>query len=86
MAVILEKGDDGKPKAVELSNQTTIPARAGKFGLFPKSVMTCWEPSEDDIARILVGQPVYIIVLGDYFPGMAVTTDAKKVKQLCKDD
>lgn len=35
-------------------------------------IVSCWQPTEDEIARILVGEPVFLLVVGQGTPPVSV--------------
>lgn len=35
-------------------------------------IVSCWQPTEDEIARVLVGEPVYLCIVGRGMPPVSL--------------
>lgn len=42
-------------------------------------LVSCWKPGLKDIIRILVGKPIYLILLSDFQPPCSLSTDRFEV-------
>lgn len=45
-------------------------------------VVSCWRPSDDEVARILVGEPVYLIIYGKGMPPVSLFAGEKVLQEV----
>lgn len=53
------------------SNCDDLPVMIGKLS-GEDCIVSCWQPTEDEIARILVGEPVYLCIIGRGMPPVSL--------------
>lgn len=56
-----------------------LPTKIIQYSDGTKAIVSCWKPSFIDWLRVLIGKPVYLVILGTRQPPVLLSTDAIEV-------
>jgi hypothetical protein len=56
-----------------------LPVLPVTYGDGTKGLVSCWKPKFWDILRIILGKPIYLVILGTLQPPVVLLTDRSEV-------
>lgn len=75
-----------KPKGWTDEQCSDLPVWRGQVpidevGNTAETIISCWQPSKEDIEAIVAGKPIFLYVTGSGQPPVSLSTDCPFVKQ-----
>jgi len=71
----------GPPKGQTDEDCARLPAWRGKDDSGQKMIVSCWEPADEEIGALLLGEKVYLRVIGENTPPVGLQVGSPFIHQ-----